>query len=317
LPSIGARVGLTFTSSSSAPFAGIRARSRSPRPYRPREVRAAGVRPAKSLGQHFLTDYGVVNRIVAAADAGPDDTVIEVGPGLGVLTERLAEGAGRLIAVELDAKLAQRLRDELATRPNVAVVESDVLAMKPEALLEAGGADENAPYSVVGNLPYNAGAAILRHFLEAQRPPRSIVAMLQREVADSIVAGAGKMSLLGVSVQVYASARKLFNVPPRAFYPPPRVTSGVVRLDILDEPMIAPSEREAFFRVVRAGFSAPRKQLRNTLAQGLGAAPREVTAAIEAAGLAPTLRPQDVPLEGWLQLAEALGSYTETESNPR
>jgi 16S rRNA (adenine1518-N6/adenine1519-N6)-dimethyltransferase len=317
LPSTGARVGLTFTSSSSAPFAGTRARSRSPRPYRPREVRAAGVRPTKSLGQHFLTDYGVVNRILAAADAGPDDTVIEVGPGLGALTERLAESAGRLIAVELDAKLAQRLREQLGAKSQVAVIESDVLSMTPEALLKAGGADAAGAYSVVGNLPYNAGAAILRHFLEAERPPRSIVAMLQREVADSIVAGTGRMSLLGVSVQVYARARKLFNVPPRAFYPPPRVTSGVVRLDVLDEPMIAPTERAAFFRVVRAGFSAPRKQLRNTLAQGMDAAPRDITAAIEAAGLAPTLRPQDVPLEGWLRLAEALASYTETESNPR
>jgi 16S rRNA (adenine1518-N6/adenine1519-N6)-dimethyltransferase len=245
----------------------------------------------------------VVGRIVAAVDAGPDDKVIEVGPGLGVLTERLAEKAGRLIAVELDAKLAQRLRQQLGTKPNVTVIESDVMAMTPEALLQAAGAAGDQPYSVVGNLPYNAGAAILRHFLEAEHPPRSIVAMLQREVADSIVGGPGKISLLGVSVQVYAKARKLFNVPPRAFYPPPRVTSTVIRLDILEEPLIARSEREAFFRLVRAGFSAPRKQLRNTLVQGLGAPAADAVRAIEAAGLVPTLRPQEVPLEGWLRLA--------------
>ncbi len=226
--------------------------------------------PTKSLGQHFLSDYGIVNRIVAAAAAGPDDTVIEVGPGLGVLTERLAETAGRLIAVEIDAKLAQRLREQLAAKINVTVLERDVLSVAPELLLAEAGVPEDAVYSMVGNLPYNAGAAILRHFLEAHHPPRSIVAMLQREVADSIVGGPGKMSLLGVSVQVYARARKLFNVPPRAFYPPPRVTSSVIRLEALELPLIAPAQREVFFRVVRAGFSAPRKQLRNTLAQGLG-----------------------------------------------
>jgi 16S rRNA (adenine1518-N6/adenine1519-N6)-dimethyltransferase len=263
------------------------------------------VRPTKSLGQHFLSDYGVVNRIVAAAAAGPTDVVVEVGPGLGVLTERLADTAGRLIAVEIDAKLAQRLRGQLAEKTNVTVVEHDVLAVTPRALLAEAGIAEDAAYSVVGNLPYNAGAAILRHFLEADNPPRSIVAMLQREVADSIAGGPGKMSLLGVSVQVYARVRKLFNVPPRAFYPPPRVTSSVIRLEALERPLIAPNQREAFFRVVRAGFSAPRKQLRNTLAQGLGVPAAQVSAMIQTADLEPTLRPQDVPLEGWLRLAEA------------
>ncbi|HEU0075975.1 MAG TPA: 16S rRNA (adenine(1518)-N(6)/adenine(1519)-N(6))-dimethyltransferase RsmA [Dehalococcoidia bacterium] len=274
------------------------------------------MRPTKSLGQHFLSDYGVVNRIVAAAEAGPDAVVIEVGPGLGVLTERLAETAGRLIAVEIDRKLARRLREELAARTNVMVVERDVLLVTPGALLAEAGIAANAGYSVVGNLPYNAGAAILRHFLEADNPPRSIVAMLQREVADSIAGGPGKMSLLGVSVQVYARARKLFNVAPRAFYPPPRVTSSVIRLEALEQPLIAPDQREAFFRVVRAGFSAPRKQLRNTLAQGLGVPAAQVSAMIQAAGLEPTLRPQDVPLEGWLRLAEGNRAYGRAGREP-
>jgi 16S rRNA (adenine1518-N6/adenine1519-N6)-dimethyltransferase len=245
----------------------------------------------------------VVNRILSAVDIGPDATVIEVGSGLGVLTERLVEQVGRLVAVEIDAKLAQRLREQLGDRANLTVVERDVLSVPPEALLSEAGLPPNTPYVMVGNLPYNAGAAILRHFLEALHPPRSIVAMLQREVADAIVGGSGKMSLLGVSVQVYAKTKKLFNVPPRAFYPPPRVTSSVIRLDLLDQALITPTQREAFFRVVRAGFSAPRKQLRNTLAQGLGVAAALAESAIKAAGLEPTLRPQEVPLEGWLKLA--------------
>jgi 16S rRNA (adenine1518-N6/adenine1519-N6)-dimethyltransferase len=247
-----------------------------------------------------------VNRIVAATDAGPSDSLIEVGPGLGVMTEQLAKTVGQLVAVEIDAALVERLKTQFESNTNVNVLRHDVLAVTPEALLAEASLPMDVPYSVVGNLPYNAGAAILRHFLEAAHQPRSIVAMLQREVADSIVAATGRMSLLGVSVQVYARARKLFNVPPRAFYPPPKVTSSVIRLDILEKPLILAPEREAFFRVVRAGFSAPRKQLRNTLAQGLGVAPAGVAAAIEAAGIEPTLRPQDVALEGWLRLAMEL-----------
>ena len=275
------------------------------------------MRPTRSLGQHFLSDYGIVNRIIAAAGAGPDDTVIEVGPGLGVLTERLAEQAGRLIAVEIDANLAQRLREQFAGKPNVTIVQRDVLAATPEELLMETGLPPDAPYCVVGNLPYNAGAAILRHFLEAEHTPASMVAMLQREVADSIVGAPRKLGLLGVSVQVYARARKLFNVPPRAFYPPPKVTSSVIRLDVLETPLIRREQRDSFFRIVRAGFSAPRKQLRNTLAQGLGSPAGEVAAAIKSAGLQPTLRPQEVPLEGWLRLAECIQVYGHTGMGQR
>jgi 16S rRNA (adenine1518-N6/adenine1519-N6)-dimethyltransferase len=115
------------------------------------------------------------------------------------------------------------------------------------------------------------------------------------------------MSLLGVSVQVYATPRKLFNVPPRAFYPPPKVVSGVVRLDVREEPLVPREELDGFFKVVRAGFSAPRKQLRNTLAQGLGATLGDAAEAIEAAGLDPSLRPQDVSIDGWLALTRRLG----------
>jgi len=223
-----------------------------------------------------------------------------------VLTERLADQTGRLIAVEIDARLARRLQAQFAGNDRVTILERDVLALRPEALLTEAGLSEDTPYRVVGNLPYNAGAAIVRHFLEAAHQPRSLVVMLQREVADSMVAGPGRMSLLGVSVQVYARARKLFNVPPRAFYPPPKVTSSVVSLEVRDAPLVPLTERDAFFRVVRAGFSAPRKQLRNTLAQGLNSPPAEVAAAIAAAGLDPTLRPQDLAIDDWLVLTRRL-----------
>ena len=300
----GIRAGWTFTSS--LPDR-TRSRSRSPRPYRPRVLRDAGVSPVKALGQHFLTDQRVLSRIVAAAGLTAEDTVIEVGPGLGALTERLVQVAGRVVAVELDAKLAARLNETVvAEHPNLTVVQRDILTVSPEELLGTTSAAPMPPYAVVGNLPYNIGAAVLRHFLEAQWQPRWLIAMLQREVAESVCAEPGDMGLLGVSVQVYAEARRLFTVPPRAFYPPPKVTSSVIRLAVRPEPLVPAKERQRFFAVVRAGFSAPRKQLANSLANGLKRPVSEVRALIEQAELDVTLRPQMLSIEEWRKLAQTI-----------
>jgi 16S rRNA (adenine1518-N6/adenine1519-N6)-dimethyltransferase len=318
-PLIGKQAGLTSTSSRhNSP----RYRSRSSRPYRPHELRGAGISPAKSLGQHFLTDYTYVNRIVAAAELTKTDTVIEIGPGLGVLTEKLAAEAGKIVAIELDAALADRLRAQFATQDHVRIVRGNALEVAPTAMLtstaftlssrgegeqvEGVGAQPDTGYIVVGNLPYNVGTAIVRRFLEAEHPPSRLIVMLQREVAESMTVPMGEMGLLGISVQVYARARKLFNVPPRAFYPPPKVTSSVIRLDLREQPLIPSSEGERFFRVVRAGFSAPRKQLRNTLAQGLGLDTAAVRSSIEEVGLDPSLRPQQLRIEDWLALSRQL-----------
>jgi 16S rRNA (adenine1518-N6/adenine1519-N6)-dimethyltransferase len=296
----GTQVGWTFTSS---PPDRSRFRSRSPRAYRPRVLREAGISPTKALGQHFLTDQGVLGRIVAATGLTRDDTVIEIGPGLGALTERLIEVAGRVIAVEVDAKLATRLQETLVpAHPNLEVVRRDVLSTSPRELL-GGAAGE---YAVAGNLPYNIGAAVLRHFLEAENQPRWLVVMLQREVADAICAQPGDLGLLGVSVQVYAEPRRLLTVPARAFYPPPSVTSAVIRLDVRERPLVPIEEREHFFAVVRAGFSTPRKQLANSLANGLNMPVVEARAAIEAAELDATLRPQALSIEDWRRLALTL-----------
>jgi len=280
-------------------------------------VREAGISPTKSLGQHFLTDTSVLNRIVAAAFLSPGDTVIEVGPGLGALTQRLIEAAGHVIAVELDAKLADRLRATPSSSTGrgqregfspFTVVHADALLASPTDLLEAASLPSETPYVVVGNLPYNAGTAIVRRFLEATHQPQRLIVMLQREVAESMTAPVGETGLLGVSVQVYAEARRLFNVPARAFYPPPKVTSTVLRLDVRPEPLVPRPEIDAFFRVVRAGFSAPRKQLRNTLANGLAISSEEATGAIEAAGLDGSVRPALLSVDDWLRLSRAVGN---------
>jgi 16S rRNA (adenine1518-N6/adenine1519-N6)-dimethyltransferase len=273
---------------------------------KPRELREAGLTPVKSLGQHFLTDWSVVQRIIAAAKLSSDDTVIEVGPGLGVLTGRLAAVAGRVIAIEVDPELRERLEQRFATVPNLAIVEEDVLETDPAELLESLGLEPEAPYGVVGNLPYNIGSAVLRHFLEASVRPRFLVVMLQREVAESICASPGDLGILGISAQVYAQPRRLFSVPAKAFYPPPKVTSSVIRLDVRPEPLVPDEERERFFEVVKAGFSAPRKQLRNSLAQGLRRSPGEVEEAIRAEGLDPTQRPEELAIEAWRRLARRI-----------
>ena len=239
----------------------------------------------------------------AFLDGTPGEAIIEVGAGLGVLTAELAKQAHRVVAVEVDRGLAGYLERRLAAFGNVAVVCADVLALSPAQLLEKGGA--GPPYAVVGNLPYNIGAPVLRHFLESDPPPTRLVVMLQREVAESVASAPGRMSLLGVSVQLYGSARLLFGVPPRAFYPPPKVRSAVVRVDVAPSPRADIPDRQLFFEVVRAGFSAPRKQLRNALAQGLAVPPAEAAALLEEAGVAPTRRPQELRLEEWAALSRA------------
>lgn len=268
-------------------------------------MREQRIAPDKTLGQHFLTDWTVVRRIVDAADPAGLEALVEVGPGLGALTGKLLQEAPHLIAVEMDSGLAARIREQFSEAKNLTVVESDVLKLTPADMLSAAGLSATAAYGVVSNLPYNAGAAILRHFLEAANPPRWLVVMLQREVAESICAAPGDLGLLGVSVQVYARARRLFNVPPRAFYPLPKVTSTVIRLDLLPEPLIQPDERERFFEIVRAGFSAPRKTVRNSLANGLGISVAAAEERLSAVGIDPRRRPGMLTVEEWVRLLRA------------
>ena len=170
----------------------------------PREIlRRYGLTPRKGLGQNFLVDRGALARIVAAADLSPEDTVLEVGPGVGHLTRLLSEAAGRVIAIELDPNLADLLRRELADRPNVEIIEGDILALDPAALTDAR--TTGRPYKVVANLPYYITSAALRHALTAQVRPERLVVMVQRDVAQRIVAADGKRSLLAVSVQVFGA----------------------------------------------------------------------------------------------------------------
>jgi 16S rRNA (adenine1518-N6/adenine1519-N6)-dimethyltransferase len=263
----------------------------------------ATVRPRKSLGQHFLTDRRVLQRILAAAGLSPADTVIEVGAGKGVLTRALAAAAGRVIAVEIDEGLCEHLRHRLAAYPNIEPVCGDILSLPPNELLARGQA--SPPYVVVANLPYYIASAVLRHFLESAQPPARMIVMVQAEVGQSIAAPPGRMSLLSVSVQFYAQARVLFYVPPRSFRPPPKVRSAVIRLDVRPQPAVAVDDRQAFFQLVQAGFAAPRKQLRNALALGLGIDPPSARSLLDTANIDASRRAQTLTLDEWGQLYRA------------
>lgn len=260
-------------------------------------------RQRKALGQHWLVDGRVLGRIARAADFAREDTVIEVGAGGGALTELLARRASRLIAVEVDKELIARLRARFRGRANLSVVEGDVLALAPEEMLARG--DGGLPYVVVGNLPYNIGSAIVRHFLSSPAQPRWLLVTLQAEVAGNMAAAPGRMSYLSAQVQYYAEPRLLFHIAPGAFRPPPKVRSAVLRLDTRQGTAVEVDDRDGFFRLVQAGFAAPRKQLRNALALGLGCSVAEGEAMLGAAGLEGRRRAQTLTMAEWAALYRA------------
>jgi 16S rRNA (adenine1518-N6/adenine1519-N6)-dimethyltransferase len=271
-------------------------------------LRRFDLKARKGLGQHFLIDEEVLKITSTAAELTPDDVVVEIGPGLGVLTRELASQAGWVIAVEIDSKLAAILRQALASVDNVSIVNDDILNINPAELsrdLESrfpGVASSPFRYKVVANLPYYIASAVLRHFLEAAFKPQIMVVMVQKEVAEAIVAEPGQMSLLSVSVQFYGAPAIVSYVPARCFYPAPEVDSAILRINVYPQPVVAVANVESFFGLVRAGFSAPRKQMVNSLAHGLELPKTEVLSLLEAAGVTPQRRAETLTLDEWAQL---------------
>ncbi len=263
----------------------------------------------KGLGQHFLIDEEVLSLIVSAAELTPRDVVIEIGPGLGVLTRELAKTAGWVIAIELDNRLAAILKQALASFNNLAVINEDVLEIDPATLLQEQRAELPArvsrdSYKVVANLPYYVASHVLRHFLEASVKPQTMVVMVQKEVAEEIVAKPGRMSLLSISVQLYGEPAIVGYVPAQSFYPAPKVDSAILRIALYPRPAVEVADRESFFAVVHAGFSASRKQLANSLAQGLGLPKAEVLSLLGKANIAPQRRAETLTLEEWARLQQ-------------
>ena len=260
-------------------------------------LRDLGLSPRKALGQHFLVSPGVLTRILHAADIAPNAPVVEVGPGLGVLTRGLVDRGARVTAVELDAEMATALARSFAEQDRVRIIHADARTVDLASL-----ASPDEPYMVVANLPYYAATPIVRRFLEAEHPPRRLVVTVQREVARSMVAKPGGLGLLGLGVQFYGAPRIVATIRPGAFYPPPKVTSAVVRIDLHPEPLLPPSKREGFFSLVRAAFSAPRKQLRGGLSHALGKPPDAVADLLRKGGVDPKRRPATLALGEWAAL---------------
>ncbi len=265
-----------------------------------REALAAfGVRSSRRLGQNFLVEPAALARILEAADLKPDDAVLEVGPGLGVLTGELLRRAGRVVAVEIDRRLCAWLRERFSRFPHFTLVENDILRVVPGDLMGPN------PYLVVANLPYAITSAALRYLLEAQPKPVRLVVMVQWEVARRLTATPPEMSLLALSVQYYARPEIVARVPAGCFYPTPRVDSAVVRLEVYAQPHLS-TPAEAFFRLVHAAFAHPRQQIGKTLSAGLGRPREEVTTALKTAGIDPRRRPETLGLGEWDILGKAL-----------
>jgi 16S rRNA (adenine1518-N6/adenine1519-N6)-dimethyltransferase len=268
-------------------------------------LRQHDLRPRKGLGQHFLTSESHVRQIVEAAHLTRDDQVLEIGPGLGSLTHHLAEAAGHVVAVELDEQFVSILQSLLGGAQNVAIVHGDILKLSPSDLLSRYPGHA-AHYKVVANLPYYITGAVLRHLLAAPPLPQLLVLTVQREVAERICAAPPHMSLLAVSVQFYANPEILSVIPAGAFYPRPKVDSAVVRLWPRPQPDSAADDVGRFFSLVRAGFGQRRKQLRNSLAAGLGLSPAEVEEALNRAGIDFRRRAETLTLAEWGELHRQL-----------
>jgi len=263
-------------------------------------LRRYGIRPNTRLGQNFLVDPAALERVMQAADLDSDDTVLELGAGVGTLTARLARDVRRVVAVELDHRLIAPLREVVAGRPNVEVVHADALRLDLEHHMRG------EPFRAVANIPYQITSHLLRRLMEMPSAPDRVVLTLQSEVVDRIAASAGEMSLLALSVQVYGAPKRMAAVPAGAFFPVPQVDSAVVRIDRHPAPVIPADLLPVFFRLARAGFHQRRKQLRNSLASGLGITAAKASELLELAAIRPERRAQELVLEEWERLARVV-----------
>jgi 16S rRNA (adenine1518-N6/adenine1519-N6)-dimethyltransferase len=256
-----------------------------------------GLRPHKGLGQNFLHDPIALEKIVAAAEIGPDDTVLEIGPGLGSLTRYLAASAKVVVAVELDQHLLPPLKAVLSPYDNVRLIHGDILELNPTDLIAEPG------YVVAANVPYYITSAIIRHLLESPSKPRRIVLTVQKEVAQRICEKPGDLSLLALSVQVYGKPRVVAHVPAGAFFPPPNVDSSVLSIEIYPTPLIRADFLETFFQLAKAGFGQKRKTLRNALSSGLAISPNQAADLLTQAGIDPQRRAETLSIDEWSAIA--------------
>jgi 16S rRNA (adenine1518-N6/adenine1519-N6)-dimethyltransferase len=251
-----------------------------------------GISPSKGLGQNFLVDQGAIKRMVSAIGALKTDTVVEIGPGLGVLTEELLKSAKRVVAVEKDPHMVKILEEEYGFDKNLELVNADVLKWT----------SREKDYILAGNIPFYLTAPVIRRFLEAENRPREIILVIQKEVAQRICAKPPEMSILAVSVQVYAETKIMSYIKKDSFWPRPKIDSAIIRIT----PRANAGENvniEEFFKIVKAGFSHPRKQILNNLAKGLKLDKEKIRSWLAENNLDPTQRAETLSLGDWLRLS--------------
>ena len=264
-----------------------------------RLLRELRVRPSRALGQNFLVEPDVVDRILEVAEVSAVDSVLEIGPGLGILTTALAQRAAMTVAIELDGALAAYLRCSYQPEEHVHIVEQDARYVDVDVL------GLSPRYKVVANLPYSTATVILRRLLEQSRPPASLTIMVQREVGDRMTAQPPDMSLLALATQLYSRARVAFVIGPEAFSPPPRVDSAVVRLDPFPSLPLRADQRQVLFELATMAFQAKRKTLANSLAAGLSRSKSSVEGELARLDIDPMRRPQTLTVAEWCRLAQS------------
>lgn len=265
-----------------------------------RRMRAWGIRPSRSKGQNFLLDAEVVERIAAASGVTAGDRVLEIGPGLGILTEALLRQGAIVTAIELDDLLAPRLATHFRDEPRFRLIHGDATTIDPVDIFEPG-----QTYRIVANLPYGVATVIIRHYLESAQPPSELVVMVQKEVAERMTATEGDLSLLTLAIQLYTDPEYLFTVPKEAFHPAPKVTSAVVRLRTRRHMPLDVSARDRLFRLATIAFQQKRKTLLNSLSRGLGIDKDALAGTLAALRIDGSQRPQALAFDDWLRLAAA------------
>lgn len=269
------------------------------------------------LGQNFLRDEAVLQKIIDASELNSEDFVIEIGPGEGVLTEQLAKCAKKVLAIELDNNLIPILEKKFVDQKNIEFVHGDILNINLSELIKNNvetprrGVSAMGTYKLIANIPYYITSPIIRLFLEQEYQPQEMILMVQKEVAERICAKTGKMSILAVSVQYYADPKLLFYVDKKSFFPVPEVDSAVIKITThksqnTNKLQTTKEQTKHFFKVVKAGFSAKRKTLLNNLTNGLQLDKKIVEKKLETLGLKPTVRAQELSVNDWKKLSSAL-----------
>ena len=263
---------------------------------------------SKGFGQNFIINPGICPRIAEAAGIGPGWGALEVGPGIGVLTEQLCKRADKVVSLEVDKRLPPLLEETMAGVDNFKLVMNDVLKVDLRALIEEEF--PGMPVAVCANLPYYITSPIVMKLLGDRLPVESLTVMVQKEAADRLAAAPGTRasSAISCAVSYYAKSKMMFTAAPGSFYPAPKVTSAVVRMDIRPTPAVQVEDEDGYFALIRAAFGQRRKTAANAIASGLGRSKETVIAAIEAAGFDARIRPEALTLEDFAKIQQALAA---------